>query len=98
MIRDIRTLRYLEIGDRLLQRGKFKTAAAVYGRYADVCRAGTLLERAREIVQSDPVAALNDLAQVERIVGASLEGRRLMSEAYRHLGQVEIAEAFLKAC
>jgi hypothetical protein len=98
MIRDIRTLRYLELGDRLVQRGKFKTAAAVYSRYADVCRATTLLGRARDCVRQDPVSALRDLAEVERIVGASGEGRRLSAEAYRSLGQAEIAEAFLKAC
>jgi hypothetical protein len=97
MIRDTRTERYLEIGDRLLERGKFKTAAAVYGRYADACRAETLMSRARECASSDPVTALQSLSQAEKLMGASGEGRRLSAEAYSKLGQHEIAKRFLTA-
>lgn len=97
MIRDTRTERYLKVGDRLLEKGKVKTAAAVYSRYADACRAESFMSRARKHVDSDPVIALNALHQAEKIFGASGEGRRLSAEAYVKLGQHEIAERFLSA-
>lgn len=97
MIRDTRMERYLEIGDRLVERGKFKKAAAVYGRYADACRAETLMTKARACASEDPVAALRSLSQAEKIMGATGEGRRLSAEAYTKLGQHEIAERFLKS-
>jgi hypothetical protein len=97
MISDTRTERYLEIGDRLLERGKFKKAAAVYGRYADACRAQTLMTQARADASKDPVAALRSLSQAEKLMGATGEGRRLSAEAYTKLGQHEIAERFLNS-
>ncbi len=97
MIRDTRTERYLEIGDRLLERGKFSRAAAVYGRYADACRAQTLMSKARECASKDPVEALNSLSLAEKLMGATGEGRRLSAEAYTKLGQHEIAKRFLNS-
>ncbi|RMG16402.1 MAG: hypothetical protein D6731_06230 [Planctomycetota bacterium] len=97
MIRDTRTERYLEVGDRLVAAGKFKRAAEVYSRYADACQAQTLLHRARRTVESDPHSALRDLAIVERLVGPSGEGRRLVAEAYSRLGHPEIAARFFAA-
>jgi hypothetical protein len=97
MIRDTRTERYLKVGDRLLERGKVKTAAAVYGRYADVCKAQSYMCQARRDVESDPVGALKALAQAEKILGPTGEGRRLSAEAYDKLGQHEIAERFHSA-
>lgn len=98
MIRDTRTERYLKVGDRLVERGKFRTAARVYSRYADACRAESLMSHARALVTEDPVAALGKLAQVEKIMGASGEGRRLIAEAYTRLGRAEIAERYFKSC
>jgi hypothetical protein len=97
MIRDTRTERYLKVGDRLLERGKLKTAAAVYGRYADACKAESYMCQARRDVESDPVSALKALAQAEKLVGATGEGRRLSAEAYQQLGQHEIAQRFHSA-
>ena len=97
MIRDTRTERYLTVGDKLLERGKVKTAVAVYSRYADACKAETYMCKARENVGSDPVTALNALAQAEKLLGPTGEGRRLLAQAYETLGQHEIAERFLSA-
>ena len=95
MIQDSRVERYLEVGDRLVRKGKFKTATAVYSRYADTCVAERCMEKARACVGTNPVQALKALAEVERLVGASCEGRRLMAEAYTELGQPEIAQRYL---
>ena len=95
MIQDSRVDRYLEVGDRLVRKGKFKTATAVYSRYADTCVAERCMEKARACVATHPVQALKALAEVERLVGASGEGRQLMAEAYTELGQPEIAQRYL---
>ena len=97
MIRDSRTERYLQVGDKLLRKGKLKTAAAVYTRYADRCMADSHMDRARACLDEDPVEALQHLAKVERLVGPSGEGRRLSARAYKELGHEEIADRFLEA-
>lgn len=86
---------YLKLGDRLLRRGKVGVAASCYARCADAWMAQTFLDRARELVQSEPVQALRALAQVERLVGPTGEARRLSASAYERLGQPEIARRFL---
>jgi len=97
MIQDTRSFRYLEVGDRLVQRGKLKTAAAVYSRFADACVAESCMAHARQCVGEDPVQALRSLATAEKLMGASGEGRRLSAIAYQQLGHREIAERFLRA-
>ena len=89
--------RYLEVGDRLLRRGRLKHAAAAYARYADAFLAETFISSARACVQSDPLKALEALAHAERLMGPSGEGRFLSAQAYMGLGQEEIAANFLRA-
>lgn len=89
--------RYLEVGDRLLRRGRIKHAAAAYARYADAFLAETFISTARMCVQSDPLKALDALAQAERLMGPSGEGRLLSAQAYLGLGQEQIAANFLRA-
>lgn len=84
----------LAIGDRLLRRGSFRGAASAYARCADAWLAETILDQARELVVNEPLRALKALAQVERLVGATGEGRRLTARAYEHLGQPEIARRY----
>lgn len=86
---------YLKLGDRLLRRGKPGVAATCYARCADAWMAQTFLDRARELVLSEPVQALRALAQMERLVGPTGEARRLSASAYERLGQPEIARRFL---
>ena len=97
MIQDTRSDRYLEVGDRLVQRGKFATAAAVYSRYADACVEEHCLQHASELVSEDPVGALRALQHMERFVGATGEGRRLTAACYQQLGHSEIADRYLQA-
>ena len=97
MIQHSRASRYLEVGDRLVKRGKFRKAAAVYARYADACVAEACLKIARTCVEQDPVSALKALAEVEKLTGVSKEGRNLSARAYEQLGQPEIAARFLAA-
>jgi hypothetical protein len=88
---------YLELGDRLVRRGKLDKAAAAYARYADAWMAETFFTRARTVVRQDPVEALRALMKAERLIGATAEGRRLSAEAYFGLGKPEIALKFLDA-
>jgi hypothetical protein len=97
MIQQVQANRYLEVGDRLVQRGKLAKAAAVYSRYADACVSATWLTIAETCLEADPVGALKALAEVEKLTGASGEGRRLSALAYERLGQTEIAARFLHA-
>jgi hypothetical protein len=87
----------LELGDRLLRRGNLRSAASAYVRCADAWLAETILDQARGLVSRDPLQALKALSQVERLVGATGEGRRLTARAYERLGQPEIAQRFLLA-
>lgn len=89
--------RYLEVGDRLLHRGRIKHAAAAYVRCADAFLGETFLDVARACVSSDPLRALEALARAERLVGVTGEGRYLTAQAYIGLGQSEIAANFLRA-
>lgn len=89
---------YLDLGDRLLDRGHVKKAAAAYVRCADEWMAETFLQKARQVVATDPVGALKALAQVERLVGVSGEARALSANAYEALGEVAIAARFRVAC
>ncbi len=89
--------RYLEVGDRLLRRGKVRTAAAAYARAADAFLAETFVGVARACVDSDPVAALNALARAERLGAASPEARWIAAQAYLGLGQERIARNYLAA-
>lgn len=97
MIQDSRNERYLNVGDRLVRRGKFKTAVAVYSRYADACVAERCLHHAREVVERDPVGALRALAKVEELVGPTGEARRITATAYTKLGHPEIADRYRRA-
>jgi hypothetical protein len=90
--------RYLEVGDKLLRRGRIKHAAAAYVRSADAFLAETFLAAARECVdKGDPLKALDALARVERLVGPTGEARWLTAQAYLGLGQTQIAANFLRA-
>lgn len=89
--------RYLEVGDKLVKRGKFQHAVRAYTRYADRCVAACYLSLAREQVGEDPLAALQALASAERLVGPSGEGREISAKAYELLGQREIASRFRAA-
>jgi hypothetical protein len=89
---------YLDLGDKLLDRGHVKKAAAAYVRCADEWLAETFLHKAREAVHTDPVSALKALAQVERLVGVTGEGRQLSASAYEILGERDIAARFRVAC
>lgn len=89
--------RYLEVGDKLLRRGRIKHAAAAYVRSADAFLGETFLDVARTCVSSDPLRALDALARAERLVGVTGEGRWLTAQAYMGLGQSEIAANFLRA-
>lgn len=84
----------LELGDRLLRRGSYRSAASAYVRCADAWLAETILGQARDLVGREPLQALKALAQVERLVGATGEGRRLTARAYERLGQPEIARRY----
>ena len=86
--------RYLEVGDKLVRRGKFQRAVKAYTRYADRCVAAGFMTLARDCVGDDPVGALRALAQAERIVGPSGEGKLISAQAYERLGQAEIADRF----
>lgn len=97
MIQKNQASRYLEVGDRLVKRGKFNTAADVYSRFADACVAQGWLRHASELVDDDPVGALRSLAKAERVGGPSWEGRHLSARAYDGLGQPEIAARFRRA-
>lgn len=97
MIQRATTDRYLEVGDKLVRRGKFTTAVAAYSRFADRCVGETCMNLARDVVQRDPVAALKALATAERLIGPTEEGLLLSAEAYRKLGQERIAERFRRA-
>ncbi|MCO5167038.1 MAG: hypothetical protein M9894_11805 [Planctomycetes bacterium] len=88
---------YLEVGDRLLRRGKLKHAATCYVRGADAFLGETFLNVARACVESDPLRALDALARAERLVGATDDGRWLTAQAYLGLGQAQIAANFLRA-
>ena len=88
--------RYLEVGDRLLRRGRVKHAAAAYVRCADAFLGETFLDVARACVSSDPLRALDALSRAERLVGATGEGRLLTAQAYIGLGQQEIAANYLR--
>jgi len=85
---------YLHLGDKLLRRGRVKTAAAVYVRCADAWIAETFLDTARGCAQSDPIKALRALAEAERLVGPTDQGRSLTAAAYESLGEREIAQRF----
>lgn len=89
---------YLELGDKLLDRGNVKKAASAYVRYADEWMAETFLHKARQIVSTDPINALKALAQVERLVGVTGEARALSANAYEALGEADIAARFRVAC
>lgn len=90
--------RYLEVGDKLLRRGRLKHAAAAYVRSADAFLAETFLSTARALIdRGDPLKALDALARVERLVGPSGEARWLTAQAYIGLGQPQIAANFLRA-
>lgn len=89
--------RYLEVGDRLLRRGRIKHAALAYVRGADAFLAETFINTARACVENDPLKALDALSRAERLVGATGEGRWLSAQAYLGLGQQEIAANFLRA-
>src|SRR5687768_8147800 len=75
---------YLTLGDRLMQRGDPRTAATCYARCADAWMAESFLGKARDLVTSEPLQALKALAQVERLVGPTGEGRRLTARAYEN--------------
>lgn len=89
--------RYLEVGDRLLRRGRIKHAASAYARCADAFLGETFLDVARACVERDPLRALEALSRAERLVGVTGEGRWLTAQAYMGLGQRDIAANFLKA-
>lgn len=89
--------RYLEVGDRLLRRGRVRTAATAYARAADAFLAETFVGMARACVAKDPVAALNALARAERLGAASAETRWIAAQAYLGLGQDRIAQNYLAA-
>lgn len=89
--------RYIEVGDRLLRRGKIRTAAAAYARSADAFLAETCLEAARACAEVNPLEALKKLAEVERLMGPSAEARSVAATAYLRLGQPAIAHRFLAA-
>jgi hypothetical protein len=95
MVRDAQ--HYLELGDRLLRRGRVKHAAAAYARCADAWLAETFLTTARACVGDDPLRALEALSRAERLVGPTGEGRELSAQAYLGLGQPQIAANFLRA-
>jgi len=97
MIQHNQVSRYLEVGDRLVKRGKFDTAANAYSQFADAALAQGWLRHARDRVGSDPLTALRSLAKAEEIAGPSWEGRRLSAMAYDELGQAEIAARFRDA-
>lgn len=84
----------LKLGDRLLRRGCPCLAAQAYQRYADALLVRPLLERARAAVEREPLDALAALARVERLVGASAEGRALAACAYEALGESAVAALF----
>lgn len=89
--------RYLDLGDRLLRRGRTCLAGLAYARAADLLTARVLLGVARGQVAQAPLEALRTLAEVERRGGVCPEGRALLGAAYQRLGRPDLARAFLTA-
>ncbi|RMG17689.1 MAG: hypothetical protein D6731_03585 [Planctomycetota bacterium] len=87
----------LRLGDKLLARGWPCLAAKAYARAADRLIAEGLLRRARAEVEREPRRALDTLRRVEALAGPCAEGLRLLAEAYRALGQPEVARRFARA-
>ena len=85
---------YLELGDRLRQRGNRCLAARAYSLYADACLGAPLLARARALATTAPLEALAALTRVESLLGPTADARAVAARAYESLGELEIAAAF----